>query len=132
MRRKNLAKAWIDYDMVPKAGYFTVWKCMKYPPKSYSLSRNHANLENEIDSWQRKVIWDKDLKRHIHERCAITITICDSHDATQPHFLGNVLPDTNSVNCRKRSTILCTWTTSNVLSKNKKEVETLWENIVKI
>ena len=36
---KNVAMACIDhkkaYDMVPKGGYYTVSKCIKYPTKSY-------------------------------------------------------------------------------------------------
>ena len=42
-RRKNLAMDWIDYkkayDMVPKAGYYTVSKCIKYLTELNSLSR---------------------------------------------------------------------------------------------
>ena len=42
-------------------------------------------MESWIDSRRKSFDRSKDPKRHIPGRCTITITICNSDDATQPH-----------------------------------------------
>ena len=73
MRRKNLAMAWIDYkkayDMIPKARYNIV---SKWKPVEWNWQQ------------QEKVSRGKDPKRHIPGECTLNISICDSHNATQP------------------------------------------------
>ena len=46
---------------------------------------NYENLENGIDSRREKLSWNEDPERYIPERRAITTTICNSDDATEPH-----------------------------------------------
>ena len=46
---------------------------------------DHANLESGIDCRKTKLTRGKYKKRHIPDGCTITITIFDSHNATQPH-----------------------------------------------
>ena len=67
----------------------------------YSYKNKHIIIENlvsGIDSQREKLSWSKDQERFIPGRCTITITICNSDDATQPITL-----DTNLKNHRKRS-----------------------------
>ena len=82
-RRKNLAIARIDYkkvyDMVNQNWILHYLKMYKMPEQVIQF------IEKTIDSKRKKHSKGKDPKRHIPGRCTITITICDSHDATQPH-----------------------------------------------
>ena len=53
---------------------------------SHKLFRtDHENLESRTDSRRKKHSWNKDPKRHLLRRCTITLTIHNSHDATEPH-----------------------------------------------
>ena len=53
---------------------------------SHKLHRtDHDNLESWPDSRRKKHSWNKDPKRHFPRRCTITLTIHNSHDATEPH-----------------------------------------------
>ena len=85
-RRKNLAMAWIDNKKL------TIWS----PKLDTTLSQNVWNtrpnrtvyredLESRIVSRRTKFSRGKDPKKPIPKRYTITITICDSHDTTQPH-----------------------------------------------
>ena len=42
-------------------------------------------MESGIDSRRKKFSWGKDPERYIPRRYAITISICNSDDNTQPH-----------------------------------------------
>ena len=89
-RRKNLAMAWIDYkkayDTVPQSW---IIHCLKM----YKISREDINfigqtmqtMESGADCRRKKLCWNKDPKRDFPRRCAITLTIHNSHDATEPH-----------------------------------------------
>ena len=46
---------------------------------------DHKNLESGADSRRKKHSWNKDPKRHFPRRFTITLTIHNSHDATEPH-----------------------------------------------
>ena len=46
---------------------------------------DHANLESGADSRRKRLSWNKDPKRDFPKRCTITLTIHNSHDATEPH-----------------------------------------------
>ena len=91
MRRKNLAMAWIDYkktyDMIPQSWILHCLKMYKIRLSHIVYWEDHGNLKNGTDSKRKKISRGKDPKRHILGRCTITITICNSHDATQPHAL---------------------------------------------
>ena len=53
---------------------------------SHKLHRTrHENLESGADSRRKKHSWNKDPKRDFPRRCTITLTIHNSHDATEPH-----------------------------------------------
>ena len=53
---------------------------------SHKLHRtDHENLESGADSRRKKHSWNKDPKRHFPRRCTITLTIHNSHDATEQH-----------------------------------------------
>ena len=47
--------------------------------------RDHENMERGADSRRKKHSWNKDPKRHFRRRYTITLTIHNSHDATEPH-----------------------------------------------
>ena len=53
---------------------------------SHKLHRtDYENLKSGADSRRKKHSWNKDPKRHFPRRCTITLTIHNSHDATEPH-----------------------------------------------
>ena len=53
---------------------------------SHKLHRkDQARLESAADSRRKKLSWNKDPKRDFPRRCTITLTIHNSHDATEPH-----------------------------------------------
>ena len=86
-RKKNLAMACKKaYDMVPQSWIQHCLKMYKIPDQVVQF------IEKTMGTWKveltakGKFHRSKDPKRHILWRCTITITICDSHDATQPHF----------------------------------------------
>ena len=47
--------------------------------------RDHENLESGTDNRRKKQSWNKDPKRYFPRRCTITLTIQNSHDATEQH-----------------------------------------------
>ena len=50
---------------------------------SHKLHRkDHANLESGTDSRRKNLGWNKNPKRDFPKRCAVTLTIHNSHDAT--------------------------------------------------
>ena len=54
--------------------------------RSHKLHRtDHDNLKNRPDNRRKKHNWNKDPKMHFPRRCTITLTIHNSHDATEPH-----------------------------------------------
>ena len=102
---------------------------MKHPTKSYSLLRRPCKPGQWNWHQEGKLSRGKDPKRHIPGRCTITITICNRHNATQPHPYEIHSRFTNSLNCRKRSNTWCTWTTLKLFAKNEKELETLIQTV---
>ena len=46
---------------------------------------SHQKRESGIDSKKKKFSWGKNPERHLPERCAFTITICNCKNATKPH-----------------------------------------------
>ena len=98
---KYLPMAWIDYkktygDMVHqtwlKRGNLKreteslILHCLKmYKIPDQVVQFIYANQESEIECWRKKLSRGKDPKRHIPGKCTLTMTIGDSHDATQPH-----------------------------------------------
>ena len=85
-RRKNLPMAWIDYKkayyMVPQSW---IIHCLKMYKISHEVINFIENLESGADSRRKKLSWNKDPKRDFPRRCTITLTIHNSHDATEPH-----------------------------------------------
>ena len=89
-RRKNLSMALTDYK---KSIWYSTSKLDNKLPQNVQDIRwshehyreNHENLESRIDSKREKLGWSEDPKGYIPGRCTITITICNSDDATQPH-----------------------------------------------
>ena len=54
--------------------------------QSHKVHReNHENLASWIDRRREMLRWSKDPERYISGGCLITISICKSDDATQPH-----------------------------------------------
>ena len=54
--------------------------------RSHKVYRgNHEKLESGIDSYRKNIRWGEDPEGYIPGRCTITITICNSDDATQLH-----------------------------------------------
>ena len=89
-RRKNLLMVWIDnkkaYDMVQQSW---ILHCLKM----YKISHEVINfIEKTIQTWRveltaggRSLVEKKDPKRNCPRRCTLTLTIHNSHDATEPH-----------------------------------------------
>ena len=48
---------------------------------------DHGSLVSGIDRWRKKLSWGKDPESYFTGKCTITIIICYSNDATQPHIL---------------------------------------------
>ena len=54
--------------------------------RSHKLYReNHWNLESGVDSRKKRLNWGENPESDLAGRCAITITFCNSDDATQSH-----------------------------------------------
>ena len=82
-RRKNLTLAWIDYK---KAYYIVPPNWIVHCLKMYKIPDEVIKfMENGIDSKRKKLSRSKDPKRHIPGRCTVTITLCNSDDATPSH-----------------------------------------------
>ena len=63
----------------------TLYQNVQYITWSHKLHRKgHANLESGADSRRKKLSRSKDPKRDF-PRCSITLTIHNSHDATELH-----------------------------------------------
>ena len=126
-RPKNVAMAWIDYKKVYDIVSWVI-DCLKLYKISSEVKvyrENHEKLESGIDCKMKNLNWGENSERYLPGRCTITITICDSDDATESHRKC-----TNLMN-RKR----CTWTTSNCLPKMKKHCKPynrLWRYTVKV
>ena len=68
--------------MVPQSWILHCLRMYKIPDQVVQF------IEKTMETLRRKELSrSKNPKRHIPGRCTITITICDSHDATQPHPL---------------------------------------------
>ena len=121
---KNVAMAMIDnkkaYNMVPQRWLINCRKM--YQLFNEVIKFIKKNMENccGIDRRRKKISSDKNSERYIPGRCAITIIICCSNDATQSHILWNAQVDINFINHKKRSIILRTWSMLNCLLKTKK------------
>ena len=85
-RWKNLAMTWIDYkkayDMIPQNW---IIHCLKIYKILHKLHQKHHALESGADRRRKKLSWNKDPKRDFPRRCPITLTIHNSHDATEPY-----------------------------------------------
>ena len=55
---------------------------IQWSHKAYE--ENHSNLKSGIDN-RRKSLAKVKIQKYIPGRCATTIAICNSDDATQPH-----------------------------------------------
>ena len=79
--------AWIDYkkvyDMVPQSWIIDNLKMYKIPGEIIKFIEN--KLVSRTDSWRKKLNWSENPERILAGRCAITIIICNSRDATQSH-----------------------------------------------
>ena len=83
---------------VPQSWIIDSFKMHSDILRSHKVYREYyGKLESGTDS--RK----KELNRDLSGRCAVTVIICNSDDATES-YLGNAQPHTNPVNRRKRST----------------------------
>ena len=89
MRWKNLAIGWIDYikayDMVVQSWIINCLKMYKISVSHKVYQKYHGKLENWTDSRWKKLNWGENLVKDLPGRCAITITIHNSNDATQWH-----------------------------------------------
>ena len=77
----------ISYNMIPQRwilNYLKMYK-KKIRPNSTVYQEDHENMENRIDSKRTKLKIRNKLKRYIPGICIITVTICESRYATQPH-----------------------------------------------
>ena len=96
-RRKNLTLESIDhekaYDIVPQRWIINCLKMYKISVEVKFYRENYENRESGIDSRWEKLSRSEDPERSIPGRCTMTITFCNSDDATQP--------DTKLVNCKK-------------------------------
>ena len=86
-RRKNPAMAWIDnkkaYDMLPQSW---ILHCLKM----YKISLEAINfIEQTMQTWRVELAAGRrsipETKRDFPRRCTITLTIHNSHDATELH-----------------------------------------------
>ena len=59
MRRKNIPMTWIDYKKLtiwsPKAGYYTVSKCLNTRQSNTIYREDYGNLESVIDRGKKKL-----------------------------------------------------------------------------
>ena len=88
-KRKTVAMAWIDYkkayNMVPQSWILHCLKLYKYPDQVIQF------IEKTMETWRvdltagGKSLTKVKIQKYIPGRCTITITIYDSHDATQSH-----------------------------------------------
>ena len=124
-RRKNLSMAWIDYkkayNMVSQSWILYCRKMYKIPDQIVQF------IEKTTETWRvdltvkGKSLAEVDILRGIfYHNYYLWEPWC--HPTTS---LGNAESDKNTVNRKKISTTRCTWTTSNILPKNEKEIETL-------
>ena len=86
-RWKNLAMAWMNYkksyDMVPQNWIINM---RKISDKVINfIEKTMETFRVQLTAVEKKFSWGKDPERYIPERCTITITICNSDDATQSH-----------------------------------------------
>ena len=71
------------YDMVLQS---EIINCLKMYETSDEVNReNYEKLDSGTDGRRKKLSWGEHSERYLPGRCAITITICDSDDATQLH-----------------------------------------------
>ena len=85
-RQKNRAMAWIDYkkayDMVPQSWILHCLKMYKIPNQIIQF------IEKTMPTWRVELTIGGQSFAEVkiqRGRCTITITICNSHDATQSH-----------------------------------------------
>ena len=83
-RRKNLAIAWSYYKKSLRYGPAKLDTTLSQTVQTVQFIEKPCKL-GEWNWQQEDKIRRKNPKMHIPKRCIITITICDSHDATQPH-----------------------------------------------
>ena len=81
---------WIDYkkayDMVPKSWIIDCLQVYKISGEVIKFIENTmTNRSIEQTAKGKKLNWDENPERNMPGRCAITITICNSDDATQSH-----------------------------------------------
>ena len=89
-RRKNLTMAWIDYkkayDMIPQSWTAHCFKMNKMPDEVIKfIEKNNRNMVSRIDSRRKNLSRSEDPERYIPGWFTITITICNSDNATQLH-----------------------------------------------
>ena len=88
-RQKKLAMPWLTMKrhIIWSTKLDNKWsQNVQNNRRSHKLYReNHGNLESGIDTREKKFSCGKDPEKYIRRRCTITITICYSNYATQPH-----------------------------------------------
>ena len=82
-KRKNKAIAMIDhkkaYDMVP---WSWIINCLKMYKVADNVKRKPRKTGNWIDSRRKKLNWGENPERNLPGKCTLSITICNSDDAT--------------------------------------------------
>ena len=123
---KNLAMAWIDYKkvyiMVPQSQ--TIYCLKMYKISNEVHQRNHEKLESWTDSRRKKFHWSKNPERYIPGKCAISITICNSNDATH-HILRKCTGRDKLHKSQEKINNLMNMDNIKLFIKNEKELKTL-------
>ena len=129
-RRKNVAMAWIDnkkaYDMVHQSWILHCLKRIKYPTKSYRLSRR--NLENEIDSRRKKLSIGKDPKG-IFLGNALSLLLFVIAMMSHNHILWKCTAGYKLSKSQEKINHLMYMDDIKLFAKSEKELETLTQTV---
>ena len=82
-RRKNLALVWNDYkkpyDMVLQSWIIDCFKMCKITGEVMKF------MEHIMEKWKKTLNLNENPESNLPVRCTITITLCNSDDATETH-----------------------------------------------